>query len=103
MTAPDLSKLAASLSDARRRALMALPKSEGVWLTVSEMRGNGATGAGMDILYVYTRGLGQLCDRRWATWGPDRVNGQRRGEGYEYCITPLGLQLRRYLQEIDRG
>jgi hypothetical protein len=91
----EIERAAAQLSEAMKRNLRALPSQSGVWMTVAEMRGNGATGAGMDILYVYHH-RDKLCERRWTRWGSEQ--GQKRGEGYEYSILPLGLAVRAHLQ-----
>ena len=89
--------VAAKLTEAQRAALYALPRRNETWLTVSEMR-PGSTGANTDVLYV-TYFDTPLCFRRWAKWGSDRVHNQKRGEGYEYTITPLGLAVRQHLEQ----
>ncbi len=86
----DNDRVLAKLSDAKRRNLMALSTTPGVWSTISEMRSNGATGSGMDLLHIAF--WPPLCVRRWATWGSEP--GQKRGEGYEYAITERGLEIR---------
>jgi hypothetical protein len=78
------------------RNLLALPSKPGVWMTVSEMRSSGGTGAGLDILHVMNF-RNPLCDRRWTRWGGEPE--QKRGEGYEYSITPLGLAVRAHLKD----
>ena len=78
------------LTPAQRRNLLALPWHPEAWATVSEMRHKGATGAGMDILHVYHGRV--FSTRRWAKWGAE--TGQKRGEGYEYAITPFGAAVR---------
>ena len=90
---PDVGEIARGLTEAQRRNLLALSEQ---WQTVSEMRPYGATGSGMDILYVMHH-RHRICDRRWTTWGDEP--GQRRGEGYEYRIEPLGLAVRQHLTE----
>jgi len=83
-------RMKAGLTLAQKRNLLALPQSLDVYATVSEMRGKGATGSGMDLLHVSNRP--HLCERRWARWGSEP--GQKRGEGYEYAITALGQAVR---------
>jgi hypothetical protein len=84
----DVAGVVTGLSEARKRNLLALPSAPGAWATVSEMRSRGATGSGMDLLFVMNRG-GKLCDRRWTKWGSGP--GQKPGEGHEYTITPFGV------------
>lgn len=91
--------IAVGLTKAQARNLLALPKSDGVWLTVSEMRGDGATGSGMDLLWCYHLKT-PLCVRRWAKWGDEP--GQKRGVGYEYTATPLGLAVRAELERQEQ-
>lgn len=84
----------------RARSLLAMSTT---WATVSEMKPL-ATGSGCDVLYCMH--LRQpLCERNWATWGGEL--GQRRSEGYEYRLTPLGLAVRAALtaqtKEQDNG
>ncbi len=91
----DPASIAAKLSEAQRRCLRALPSQPNIWATVSEMRGRGATGSGLDILYISNLD-NNLCRRRWVKWGSEP--GQIRGRGFEYTITPLGLAVKAHLE-----
>lgn len=82
-------RLSGWLTASGKRNLMALPRDG--WATVSEMK-PAATGSGMDLLFVRTHRGDELCERRWTRWGSE--GGQKRGEGYEYRITPLGSAVR---------
>jgi len=88
----DAATIAKGLTKAQRRAVMAMGAG---WMTTAEMR-PAATQASGDVLYQMHR-RNPLCERQWATWGSER--GQKRGEGYEYRLTPLGLAVRAHLQE----
>jgi hypothetical protein len=80
------------------RALAALPR-EGVWQTASELK-HKTTAVSLDVLYIMGRvGPYRLCDRRWTRWGGEP--GQKRGEGYEYTITPFGEAVRTALRDSD--
>jgi|SRR6185312_5550356 len=91
-------EIAARLSEAQRRALLALPTDEGARLTCAEMR-PVTNGAALDSLYMRYGAWRRraLCARHWTRWGGEP--GQKRGEGYEYEILPLGLEVRRILTE----
>ena len=92
----DPATIARSLSGPCVRNLHAMSNA---WQTVSEMRHAGATGSGADILYtMYYRQ--PICERRWTRWGSEP--GQKRGEGYEYRLTPLGEAVRAILQEEQK-
>lgn len=95
----DIARTMRRLTVAQRRNLMALPMRPGTWLTVAEMRGNGATGSGMDILHVFHSP--KLSERRWVRWGGEP--NQTRGEGYEYTITPFGATIRDQLSPSPMG
>lgn len=92
----DPATIARSLSEARKRNLLGMTEQ---WQTVSEMAWKGATGSGADTLYVMHHRL-PLCERRWTRWGSEP--GQKRGEGYEYRLTPLGEAVRAILQEEQK-
>lgn len=92
-----ISRAASRLTVSGRRNLDALPVSGG-WATVSEMK-PAATGSGMDLLNVRYRGDDRLCEREWVRWGGEF--GQKRGEGYQYRITPLGRAVRQFLRDSD--
>ena len=83
----------AGMSEAQKRNLLALPST--TWATVAEMRPKGATGSGMDILFISYLGS-KLCERRWAKWGGEI--GQKKGEGYEYRLTEKGQAVRARLE-----
>ncbi len=95
MTEPTVAEIARKLTKARKNALVAMGQ---VWLTVSEMKPL-ATGSGCDVLYTMHL-INPLCERRWAKWGGEPK--QKRGEGYEYRLTSLGLAVRAHLQEKAR-
>lgn len=98
-TAEQAAEIARSLTKAQARNLLALPRQPGIWLTVAEMKGAGATGFGLTVLWTMHRGA-SLLDRSWTKWGGE--SGQTRGEGYEYSITPLGLAVRAALIKESR-
>ena len=75
------------MSEGSKRTLLAMHVSDG-WLTVSEMNPGASA---MALTLMATR-----CDpwvqRRQAHWGCEE--GQKRGKGYEYRLTPLGREYR---------
>lgn len=89
--------IARGLTKAQRRTFDAVP--DGHWATISEMAPH-ATGAAATLLCFRSK---PLVERRWATWGSDRVNKQTRGEGYEYRLTDAGRELRALLTNAAGG
>ncbi len=89
--------LAQALSSAKRRNLLALSPTPGVWMTISEMKTKGATGSGMSLLFAAGFRGNRLVEGRFVKWGGEP--GQKRGEGYEYTLTELGRAVRDLLEQ----
>lgn len=88
----DPREIAAKLTKAQARCLCAMSTE---WKTVSQMKPL-ATGSGCDVLYASHLNR-PLCERRWACWGNEPK--RKRGEGFEYRLTLLGLAVYAVLME----
>jgi hypothetical protein len=94
-TPEEIAAIVRGLTASMPKALSAL--SADFWQTAAEAKSKTSS-ASLDILYIMN-GRAPLCERRWTKWGSEQ--GQKRGEGYEYRLTPLGLAVRKAL--VDDG
>lgn len=79
------------ISAPMKSTLLAMHRSD-VFKTVSEMsegpNGRKPTGMALTLMSIRTD---PWVERKWAVWGGETE--QKHGAGYEYRLTPIGLEI----------